>query len=157
MTKQSIKEARELLTAEKAVEQLEVSLIRHEDDCRQFECIPEDWMPQTAAALEWAIELLKAEADGMLLRAGLPIGTTVYQLCESEREQTCIIDGEEYIRKVPNWWVTQHEYGWIDAMCDAERPERKQLPHVKYYLSLEEALAECERLNLKHRKGENKT
>ena len=147
MTKQNIKEARKLLTAEKAVERLEVCLINHEAECKQFECIPEDWMPQTSAALEWAIELLKAEAAGTLLHAGFPIGTTVYQLCEGEREQTRIIDGEEYTRKVPNWYITYHQYGWIDAMCDAERPERQQLPHVKYYLSLKEARAERDRLN----------
>lgn len=152
MTEQSIKEAREKLTAQCAAEQLRITLIRHKADCSNFDCTPDDWMPQTAAALEWAIELLKAEQDGTLLHATLPIGTTVYQLNQGEYEQTCVIDGEEYTRKVPDWYITHHKYGWIDAMCDAERPERQQLPHVKYYLLLEEARAERDRLNSEVRK-----
>ena len=147
MTKQSIKEARKLLTAEKVAERLEVLLCAHKEQCKDCCCAPSDWTTQTVAALEWAIELMKAEAAGMLLHAGFPIGTTVYQLCEGEREQTRIIDGEEYTRKVPNWYITYHQYGWIDALCDAERPERQQLPHVKYYLSQEDARAERDRIN----------
>ncbi len=92
-------------------------------------------------------ELADADSDGLVLTAEMPIGTVVYQLNKGEREETRIIDGEAYTRKVPDWYVTHHEYSWIDAMVDAEHPERREKPHCRYYLSKEEACAERDRIN----------
>ncbi len=95
--------------------------------------------------------LMQADQEGRLLEAELPIGTTVYQLGYCETEGKKIIDGIEYTRKVPNWYVMESKYSWIDAVCDSEHPERKENPWLKYYLSKDEVIAERDRLNAEAR------
>ncbi len=97
--------------------------------------------------LERLEELAEADARGMVLVASMPIGTVVYQLNQGESEEVRMIDGEAYTRRVPNWYVTHHEYSWIDAMVDAEHPERMSEPHCRYYFTKEEAFAERDRIN----------
>ena len=92
-------------------------------------------------------ELAEADARGMVLVSKVPIGTTVYQLHQGSKDEVRIIDGEEYTRKVPNWYITHHKYSWVDAIADAECPERRDRPNCRYYFTLEEARAERDRIN----------
>lgn len=92
-------------------------------------------------------ELSEADAKGLLLMAAMPIGTRIYRLHKGTSEDVRIIDGEEYTRKVPKWYVTHHDYSWINAVVDSEHPELKDEPHNRYYLSLEAAIAERDRIN----------
>jgi len=97
--------------------------------------------------LERLKALAAADARGMVLMASMPIGTKVYQIHCGESEETRIIDGEEYTRKVPNWYVTHHDYSWVDAMVDAENPDRANNPCCRYYPTKEDAFAERDRIN----------
>ncbi len=92
-------------------------------------------------------ELAEADARGMVLVTRMPIGTVVYQLHKGEREEIRIIDGDEYTRRVPDWYVTQHNYSWFCAMVDAEQPEQMSKPYCRYYFTKEEAFAERDRIN----------
>lgn len=92
-------------------------------------------------------ELAEADAHGMVVVSKIPIGTTVYQLHQGTKEEVRIIDGEEYTRKVPNWYITTHKYSWVDAIADAECPERRDRPNCRYYFTLEEVRAERDRIN----------
>ncbi len=92
-------------------------------------------------------KLILADIRGMVLVTDIPIGTMVYQVQKGESEESRVIDGQKYTRRVPNWYVTRHEYSWIDAIVDAEHPERANKPHCRYYFTKEEAIAECDRIN----------
>lgn len=109
-----------------------------------YRCDPEKNMPVPADRLK---ELAEADAHGMVVVSKIPIGTTVYQLHQGSKDEVRIIDGEEYTRKVPNWYITHHKYSWVDAIADAERPERRDKPNCRYYFTLEEARAERDRIN----------
>lgn len=98
-------------------------------------------------SLERLKELAEADAKGMVLVSKIPIGTKVYQINQETKRETRIVDGEEYYREVPDWYVSYHEYSWTDAIVDAENPERSGNPRRRYFFSKEEALAECARIN----------
>lgn len=93
------------------------------------------------------MELARADARGMALLSKIPIGTMVYQINQGSTEEVRVIDGEEYTRKIPSWYITHHEYSWVDAIVDAEHPERETNPRCRYYFTLEDARAERDRIN----------
>jgi len=71
------------------------------------------------------------------LHTPIPIGTTVYQICRGEKLIPVEINGEQYMKKQSNGYITQCKYDWIMAICDNEKPMRTE----KYYFSLEDARA----------------
>lgn len=134
------------ISAEDAIGQLEVALARHRHETDQFHCFPTDWIPQTTAALSLAIQLLREEAQGLLLHAELPIGTQIYRLRKRYIGKSVTINGEQYIHKTAEWYVTSETYDWLNAIYDS-RKEEDGISKRYYYLSKEDALKVRDQLN----------